>query len=705
MYCAQETIFCEQYERIEKCLTILWVISTVPRLALAILYSFDKAFGNNHWKITLSFSIILLGLKIASRYSISVKKLYFFFFAQCFCIICKYMSLELEPQAKSLYCIVNTILVLKFENLIYSNNVWIAMSMLKFIVFWYGLDFENFEYEVIIRGLSYRNFVCIVFIVLATCFFESLERKLYASEFEAKQICKDAHDQLFDILKVFPDGLMVIGSDFTLKFKNNTMTELLNKADDPIAYLNSLTILNNNPSILQQINEFMGKTNIEASLGIISIDSKQFECRVHKIKWDTKDSCMLTIKDVTSILTLERINSENNAKNSIIRSITHEFRTPINCIDLIIEELLPKLAKEFQEKLEFLKINTKLMVYQLNDILDYSDITLGKLKLIDSEVNFKDELLACTQLIKHQADYKGLSVIHDIESSVPEKIVIDSYRLKKVVVNLLTNSLKYTSVGSIKLFARCKENFLEIGVEDTGIGIPLERQKRLFEMLSNQSDSSLCGLGLYVSKKIIENLNSTLIVASTFGEGTTFSFSLDLDQIASKNSVQDTSSDNVLENIPNEIDIASESISSSKLKNLIPSPLCEDYAKLLIVDDNEFNRMCLGSMMKNAGIQHIEAINGEVAVSKVLESDKNLEPVKCIIMDINMPVMDGWEATRLINQLYAQGKLKTLPTIIAHTAYCSQEDMQKCYDAGMITYLVKPTPQSQIISIIRKYVY
>ena len=700
----EDKVFCEQFEKVKIVFSYVWLITVPTRVAFGIFYSFDKAFGNNQWKVSLSFSIFLLGLIAAGRYSISTKRLYFLLFVQYCCVTIKYMSLKVEPEAEMLYCILNTIIILLFETLIYQNSAWVAVSMIKLVVIWVSLDFKNPEYLLSFKPINIPILMSTTAIIFMTCFYENLKMKLYKSEFESKKICKAAHDQLFDILKVFPDGLMVISSECNLKFNNNTITEMLNKAENIIDYLNTIKSSNNNLSILQQVKEFFFKINAETSLGIISIDSKIFECRAHKIKWDNEDSCMLTLKNVTSILTLERINAENDAKSSIIRSVSHEFRTPINCIDLVIDELFPKLTKVFQEKLEILKINTRLLIYQLNDILDYSDITSGKLKLFESEINIKDDLIACTELIKCQAEYKNVNVILNIDQSVPDKIFVDGYRVKKVVINLLTNALKYTSKGTIKLLASCQENYLRIALEDTGIGIPLERQGMLFEMLSNNSSSSLCGLGLHVCKKILENMNSALNFKSAFGEGTTFSFDLNLDQITPKYLKSESLSDTDLDSIPDEIDLQGESISSSKKKHF--NSINEEFGKVMIVDDNEFNRMCLASILKNEGIQYIEASDGDgdVAVNKVLTLNKTCEPVKCIIMDLNMPVMDGWEATRLIKQLYSQGKIKTLPVIIGHTAYCSQEDLHKCYEAGMISYLIKPTPQSQIVSIIKNYI-
>ena len=134
------------------------------------------------------------------------------------------------------------------------------------------------------------------------------------------------------------------------------------------------------------------------------------------------------------------------------------------------------------------------------------------------------------------------------------------------------------------------------------------------------------------------------------------------------------------------------------------SILDKQNPKALIVDDNDFNRVLLGNILKSHGIPYVEAINGKVAVKLIRKFDRIKIPILCIIMDCDMPVMDGWQATKKIHKNYSEGIIKFLPAIIGHTAYSSTSDIKKCYDSGMISVIAKPTTQAQILNALRKYI-
>jgi CheY-like chemotaxis protein len=258
-------------------------------------------------------------------------------------------------------------------------------------------------------------------------------------------------------------------------------------------------------------------------------------------------------------------------------------------------------------------------------------------------------------------------------------------------MNLLNNAIKYTNKGDIELCAINTGKTIKISVKDTGIGIPSERLSQLFNMFSGITDNSLGGLGLDVSQKILKQLKSEMHVQSTIGLGSCFTFDLKISNDIPEDS---TSWEN---EIPNEGQkcYTVRTMSSKCSEN--------DIASILIADDNDFNRMCLAKILKKKNIKFEEVVNGYDAIEKVLEYDKAGYAFKCVIMDCEMPVMDGWEASKIITNYYTQGRIKMLPAIIAHTAYSSKEDIQRCYDSGMISYIVKPTPQEVILSIVDKY--
>ena len=130
----------------------------------------------------------------------------------------------------------------------------------------------------------------------------------------------------------------------------------------------------------------------------------------------------------------------------------------------------------------------------------------------------------------------------------------------------------------------------------------------------------------------------------------------------------------------------------------------KEFPKVLIADDNDFNRLLLGNILKNHGIPFIEATNGKIAVKNIEKFDRKKTPILCIIMDCDMPVMNGWEASKAINEKYNKGFLKYRPAIIGHTAYSSTADINQCYDSGMITYILKPASQAQILHTLKKYI-
>jgi CheY-like chemotaxis protein/nitrogen-specific signal transduction histidine kinase len=488
-----------------------------------------------------------------------------------------------------------------------------------------------------------------------------------------------------------------------VKFENNIVKELL--GDQSIFALEENSSLPGQLNVINEVRRFMVDDLSEKSFGVMVIRSKQFECRAHKLKWGHETCCMITIKDVSTILNLERISAENKMKNLIIRSISHELRTPINCINLISDELLKRFEKEAQDKVQAIKTCTKLLTYQINDILDYSDLTAGRFIAYKSEMNLKEDLRTCLDTIRFQAVYKKVRIFSKIDTLLPERVITDAYRIQKVVVNLLTNALKYTSLGKIKLYARTEGCQIVIGVKDTGVGIPEERKKQLLSMLSDTSSTGINGLSLHVCQKILENFNSSLSFTSILGHGSDFSFKIDLPTTrhrrTNSKSLKSLSIDPMSDD---EIEIPCESASCCDFRQLNFKSFERNPTRIMIVDDNELNRMCLGNLLKGEGIEFIEAVNGQMAVDKVIGCDKMRSPLKCIIMDLSMPVMDGWEASRLISQLYSQGKISRFPAIIAHTAYSSQEDISKCYESGMVSYISKPSTHETILTIIKKYI-
>ncbi|CAG9327245.1 unnamed protein product [Blepharisma stoltei] len=308
------------------------------------------------------------------------------------------------------------------------------------------------------------------------------------------------------------------------------------------------------------------------------------------------------------------------------------------------------------------------------------------------------------QLIKIQAERKGLRIISRIDPELPIYIFSDPLRFNQVLLNLLSNALKFTLSGFIEIACiPCADGNMKTIVQDTGIGIKESKIKNLFQEFQTYHQESLnptgCGLGLYISNIIAKELGSKSIkVKSKENQGSCFSFSINI-----KEDIK------ALEN-REKIMKYDYSLSANLLENNFQivikdfnAIMKQEYPKVLIVDDNEFNRISLGSILLSNNILYSEACTGKQAVNNIEEMSKKKKPFKLVIMDGSMPELNGWDATKQIFNLHAEGKLDDLPTIIGYTAFTSDQDIKMCIDAGMADCIIKPCSSQVLMSKIFEY--
>ena len=337
---------------------------------------------------------------------------------------------------------------------------------------------------------------------------------------------------------------------------------------------------------------------------------------------------MIIVKDVTSILKLDRITSENKAKSALIRSVSHELRTPVNGIMLLVDSLLQDINESCKERLLNIKTCAELLKFQISDILDYSDLDSNTFQLNKSTCNLKTCIEESVSLFEVQASFKGLDLRARIDPLIPNECYTDIYRIQKIIINLLANAIKYTTKGFIELCAIDTGIGIEISIEDSGIGIKQERLAHLFDIFSD-TGNGMSGLGLHISSKILNYFKSNITVSSKEDHGSKFTFRID-----------------ILENAPkyelsNEMNIPTEINNALIVPEMMFNIFDKQNPKVLIVDDNDFNRALLGNILKNHGIPYVEAINGKIAVKLIQKFDRKQIPILCIIMDCDMPVMDG----------------------------------------------------------------
>ncbi len=399
------------------------------------------------------------------------------------------------------------------------------------------------------------------------------------------------------------------------------------------------------------------------------------------------------------------------ARSEFLANMSHEVRTPMNAviglINLVMKTSLNERQKEYMEKVKY---SALALLRIINDILDFSKIEAGKLDFEYVGFTLQDIFEDLTIMFADLAAEKGISFLISVDDKIPPTIIGDPVRLRQILINLVANAVKFTEFGEvvvgvepvpwlpsdIRMQNRVKLKFF---VKDTGIGIEEQKIHRLFKAFT-QADSSTTrkyggtGLGLTISKHLVEMMGGALDVSSVPGKGSVFSFTVML-------SISEDQPEKLM--LPPELKISKIPAADSSLSS--QPETSREPIRILLVEDNKINQVVASEILRYAGITVDIACNGHEAVLAVQESEHHL-----ILMDIQMPVMDGYEATRRIRKLHESmrtGKSDAgtgRPPIIAMTAHAMSGDRQKCIDAGMDDYLPKPIETDKLFKMIEKWV-
>lgn len=389
-------------------------------------------------------------------------------------------------------------------------------------------------------------------------------------------------------------------------------------------------------------------------------------------------------------------------KTVLLRSVSHELRTPLNAITFFTNEVKDESAEisvADKEKLHIVSISAKLVLTLIDDLMDYSKMLSGVFSVNKSNCNIREIIYKTSDLIKYQAIKKNLGIYIRIDPETPNTVYTDSLRLSQILLNLLSNALKFTLRGNIEIcLAMCTEDRIKIYVQDTGIGIQDAIKTKLFTEFNTSNIQNInpqgSGLGLSISNVLAKELGGKPIkVKSKVGKGSIFRFSI--------NTKIDT-------NAHSHYDL----VEMAESENCFPIhiPYYDTTRKridpqVLIVDDNEFNRIILCTILKKFNIEFSEACSGKEAIEKIIKQDKLGKPFKAIIMDCMMPELNGWETTAALHVLAKQGKISRFPNVIGHSAFTNDEDKKMCFNCGMLDHLEKPSTPDKIMSTLKRFIY
>lgn len=408
------------------------------------------------------------------------------------------------------------------------------------------------------------------------------------------------------------------------------------------------------------------------------------------VKYTEYEEINQELKQTNRELKIAKIQADeaNKAKSDFLSNMSHEIRTPLNGIvgftDLLMKT---KMDKNQLEYMSTINISANALMEIINDILDFSKIESGKLELHIEEIDLFQLLNQVIDLFKQQAILKNISLSLQIGEDVPQFMEADSIRLKQILVNLISNALKFTAVGQIHLDVKrikdLRENVkIQFSIKDTGIGIKQNNQKKIFNSFVQEESATSkkfggTGLGLAISNLLLELMNSKLQLKSKYGLGSNFYFAIKFKKVKQPL------------NIVIETEMQKESI------DLVQ----ENYGQvfhILIVEDNKINMFLTKTLVKRIVPNAIifEAINGDMAIAQFKEIQADL-----ILMDIQMPVKSGYEASMEIRGQEGGDKIP----IIALTAGIMAGEKDKCLENGMNDYISKPIIEGDLVAILTKW--
>ncbi len=430
----------------------------------------------------------------------------------------------------------------------------------------------------------------------------------------------------------------------------------------------------------------------EYEVALRRIDGTKIECVISSTPWRSNDGKLRGYQGIIRDITERKRNEElvrnkeiaersSRLKQRFLANMSHEIRTPITSIAGLTHLILKTtLTPQQQEYVNGIRTSSEHLLALVNDILDYSKIEEGKVKFHLLEFNLRAHLTQLFKTMEYAALNKNIQYLHEFDDNLPENIVGDPIRLNQIIFNLLSNAIKFTDRGLVKLSARLVEDaknavVISIVVQDTGIGIPENKLHTIFRSFTQlgkdvTKTAEGTGLGLAITRQLIELQGGTINVKSKPDEGSTFE---------------------VMMMFKKQVDTTEKPEQSRESENNQLDSIDIGFKKILIVEDKKLNQLVTTEMLKSRwkNIETAIADNGKEAVEILRHKKFDL-----VLMDVQMPEMDGYEATKAIR---ADLKIPySVMPILAMTAYTTDNETQQCLEAGMNDFVAKPFDPEQL---------
>jgi PAS domain S-box-containing protein len=428
-----------------------------------------------------------------------------------------------------------------------------------------------------------------------------------------------------------------------------------------------------------------GKTfPVEITINCLTLCDKEYNCVFIRNITKRKQA------EQELIQARQAAEAASRSKSEFLANMSHEIRTPMTAI-LGFADILANSAVDHEtvEAAHIIKRNGEHLLDIINDILDLSRIESGKDRVEERDCSCRQIVADVVSTMKVTAEAKGLFLTSETVGNVPDCICTDPIRLRQVLVNLIGNAVKFTEIGGVRVVTQVDSDDankpkLRFNVVDTGIGMSEKDLQKLFQPFS-QADSSTrrrfggTGLGLAISRRLAKMLGGDISVTSMAGKGSTFTLSIAM-QLSS---------------------IAHAQAQPSETANKLPQRSARDIrlnGSILLAEDGPDNQRLICYVLRKAGAEVTVADNGKEALELALAAQQSAKPFAVVLMDMQMPVMDGYEATSRLRSAGYTGP------IIALTAHAMLEDRQKCLGVGCNDYTTKPVNRTNLLEITAKYV-